>query len=417
MTSLKLMLQMAIHMIKFRARELLEQCRGYLHRLTYTPGPNPRKIVIVGGSYGGWRTAKLLANRIPSGYSITLIEKNKHHNHTFVFPRYCVYGGNETQAFIPREHSDLDFAPKGAFEMVFGECTSVSHTEKNSSYKVTLNDGTEIDASYLVVATGVHAPIPTQLKDQTRDGGIAELQSVQQKIADSSIIAVIGAGAAGVELATDIKYRYGSEKQVVLYNSRAHVLPRFPEQVHEMAEVEILNLGVELVHKTRPTIIDEHTLELPDGTTRKFDAVFNCTGGRAASGPFEKLLGNVIDPKSGQILVKSSLQVDDSSLSNVFALGDVAGTHGPKMGRAAFSQANVVVENIVRDIYKRPMLTYTPAPVENALLLTLGLSKSLLHMGNTYEMKEHPEDPSMGAKRIWTFFDVDYDRVMGEKSG
>lgn len=84
-------------------------------------------------------------------------------------------------------------------------------------------------------------------------------------------------------------------------------------------------------------------------------------------------------PKSiafnGEIIVKSTLQVDHlpSSKGNIFALGDVAQTGGPKQGRAGMVQGEVVLNNILRLIKNQQGLeNYEPLPFEGALQLTMG---------------------------------------------
>lgn len=90
----------------------------------------------------------------------------------------------------------------------------------------------------------------------------------------------------------------------------------------------------------------------------------------------------MIDQSSQFLKVSPSLQVfnkDESLggevLDNVYALGDIADTGGPKMARAAFIQARVVSMNVLNSITEmsRNKITYTPnTSVEGALLLTLG---------------------------------------------
>jgi NADH dehydrogenase FAD-containing subunit len=79
---------------------------------------------------------------------------------------------------------------------------------------------------------------------------------------------------------------------------------------------------------------------------------------------------------TGCISVLPTLQVlsQGETVPHVFALGDVADTEGPKMGRAAFFQAFVVRDNILSLIAGRNKLKdYSPIPeIEGALKLTLG---------------------------------------------
>lgn len=84
-----------------------------------------------------------------------------------------------------------------------------------------------------------------------------------------------------------------------------------------------------------------------------------------------------ISPDSQRILVQPTLQIQsaEKGADRMFALGDVAETMGPRMGRAAMFQAAVVASNIVAMIQgSPPKHVYEPrVEVEGALHLTLGI--------------------------------------------
>ncbi|XMA09185.1 hypothetical protein WAI453_001976 [Rhynchosporium graminicola] len=61
---------------------------------------------------------------------------------------------------------------------------------------------------------------PAKLLSTERSGAWAELKVLQERIKESMDIALVGAGAVGVQLATDIKSFY-PEKKVTLIHSRA----------------------------------------------------------------------------------------------------------------------------------------------------------------------------------------------------
>lgn len=71
-----------------------------------------------------------------------------------------------------------------------------------------------------------------------------------------------------------------------------------------------------------------------------------------------------------------TLQIDDGpekANPHIFALGDVAKTTGPRMERAARSQAEVVQSNIVSMINQQhPLGIYRPIDDDGVIKLTLG---------------------------------------------
>lgn len=78
---------------------------------------------------------------------------------------------------------------------------------------------------------------------------------------------------------------------------------------------------------------------------------------------------------SGHISVKSTLQIDDDSLPNVYACGDAADTNTPNPNaRSAMRQAEVVADNILLAIHgKKPRYPYKPQWGDGLIKLTLGL--------------------------------------------
>jgi apoptosis-inducing factor 2 len=402
--------------IKFYYALFCNKVRAILHRLTYSPGPNPKRVVVVGASFCGYTVAKQLANTLPSGYAVTVVEKTDCHNHTFVFPRFSVFDGHEDLAFIPMDKRNSTVTPKGSLEFIFDGCKEV-RKERNQNILI-LESGTTLAYEFLVIATGSQTSGLIDLGNKSKKEGISKLKRNQELIRVAKSIAIVGAGAVGVELATDIKYLYRDSKSVVLFNSRDHILPKFPKIVSQHVEPELERLNVVVRNNARPTVSGK-TLIFKDGTREDFDLVFVCTGAKSNSGPFKGILGDAIDEATGEIMVEDTLQVQNAKHPNVFALGDVMKNDGqPKMGRSAFVQSPTVVQNIVKLIKDGPnavLSKYKPDPLETALKLTLGLDRDLNHSTDFAEVQQHKEDYTMMSEYTWRFFDVDYEMFQGHR--
>lgn len=73
--------------------------------------------------------------------------------------------------------------------------------------------------------------------------------------------------------------------------------------------------------------------------------------------------------------MRPTLQIDDPSLPNIYACGDVAqtGVRNPN-ARAAMKQAQYVADNVVLAVQGRePSKLYTPSWADGVIKLTLGL--------------------------------------------
>jgi apoptosis-inducing factor 2 len=90
----------------------------------------------------------------------------------------------------------------------------------------------------------------------------------------SSKIVVIGGGAVGVQMATDIKELY-PEKSVTLVHSRKIVMNKFHNQLHNIIEQRCGDLGISLKLGSRvklprtgyPTDGSSFNVELEDGSS------------------------------------------------------------------------------------------------------------------------------------------------------
>lgn len=74
--------------------------------------------------------------------------------------------------------------------------------------------------------------------------------------------------------------------------------------------------------------------------------------------------------------VKSTLQIADDRFSNIYAAGDIVASTGPKNGRSAARQAEIVSNNVVRAIKGQSLTMYhSDMLIEGGIELTLGLVK------------------------------------------
>ncbi|TGO81440.1 hypothetical protein BPOR_1153g00030 [Botrytis porri] len=317
-------------------------------------------------------------------------------HYCFAFPRFSVLDGHEYKAFIPYEGL-LRCAPEGAISIVRGEAVDI-----HKNY-IELASNEKIAYEYLVIATG----------------GESELRSCQKAIQASSKIAVIGGGAVGVELATDIK-SFLPNKNVTLIHSRDRLLVRFGPQLHEVAYERLQELGVKVHFNERPSlpnikpfIPSETEIVFRDGQVETFDLVISCTGQSPNSSPLKTLLPNTIT-EDGFIRVEPTLQVkaEDEKHGNIFAIGDVAATNGPKMAFAGMAQAEVACSNILSLIrgYRNTLQPYIPTFIEGKTKLSLGKDRGVFFMENEndYLLKVSSHDTTdTDAKKVWKFFGAD----------
>ena len=243
----------------------IQRVQAASHRWTYRETPNPKNIVIIGGSYAGTWLARRLGETLPTGYRAVLIERNSHFNHLFAFPRYGVIPGREQMAFIPYNNIST-FGPPGILQHVRDSATDITETH------VTLSSGETIDYEYLAIATGSWQPPPSKATSTEKSEACTELQTSQQQISKANRIAVIGGGAVGVQIATDIA-SYFPQKNVTLVHSRSQLLPMFGPKLHENVVEAMKRLKIDLVLGERPQIDKGGVLSFAGGEKKQYDLV------------------------------------------------------------------------------------------------------------------------------------------------
>jgi apoptosis-inducing factor 2 len=243
------------------------------HSWAFSAVPFPKDIIVIGGSFTGVELARRLYDSIPTGHRVTLIEKNSHLNYVINFARYSVLKGHDDYGFIPY-HGIENAAPPGAFRYIQDTVVGI---EDGS---VHLEFGQKLDFACLAIATGSQQAYPATLVATEKEDGCKRLQGMQQNIQHATRIAVIGAGAVGIELATDIKSFY-PEKDVTIFHSRNQLLPHFGSRLHEHVLKKLQEAGIHVRLQERPEVLKEKgSLRLTNGSIETYDLIVSnsCDG-------------------------------------------------------------------------------------------------------------------------------------------
>ncbi|KAJ4334038.1 hypothetical protein N0V95_009272, partial [Ascochyta clinopodiicola] len=313
----------------------------------------PKNVVVVGGSYVGLSVAESLAKTSQDRFRVLLVEKNSHFQHLFAFPRYALTTKVDThKAFIPYQKSRL--GQEGL--IIQAKALQLTKEEVILDREVELDGQKTNRISYaaLAITTGTKLSPPSTLPGSEKLDGTTYLRQHAAQVEASKRIVIIGGGAVGVQMATDIKQLF-PEKSVTLVHSRAHVMNKFHPQLHAVVQQRFDELGVQTVLGKRvklpetgyPTDGTEFKVELVDGTKIPADFAIISTGQTPQSDLLRSLAPEAVDDQSF-IKVKDTLQIQHPSYPNIFALGDIAATKAHKAARPALKQAEVVAENIQR---------------------------------------------------------------------
>lgn len=210
---------------------------------------NEKRIIIIGASFAGLEVVRNLLKMSPKGIQIIIIDPRSHFNYCFAFPRLSVIDTNDRgKAFLP-------------FDLIFkslskkSKCKKIIHLqafvqEFHNGFIVLDNDEKRLSYDYAIIACGTTQSPPAHLLSHEKEEACKELKQFQAKVYRSHQIGIIGGGAVGVELATDIKTFY-EDKQVTILHSRKTLLNRFPNTVGEFVYRKLVNLGIHVLLETR----------------------------------------------------------------------------------------------------------------------------------------------------------------------
>ncbi|TSB02327.1 NAD(P)/FAD-dependent oxidoreductase [Sphingorhabdus contaminans] len=269
------------------------------------------RVAIVGGGYAGFSLARMLDNHV----DVTLIEAREAFVMTPATLRAVVEPDLLDEIVIPYDR----LLNRG--RVVHGRVVSIDPGG------ITLADDARIQADAIVVATGSRYAAPFKPQDDNIPSFKHTLISTAKQIAQSDSVVIVGSGAAGVELAGEIKVAFPGKK-VTLVGDQSRLFPMYTEKLHKELTQRFNALGVTVSLNSPVRNLKQTSAPFTGQITLANGSVLSgliipTIGAHAADSPAHELPGVRCEP-NGQLSVDSWLR--PSRLPNVFVLGDLAAT-------------------------------------------------------------------------------------------
>lgn len=342
-----------------------------------------KKIVILGGGYGGVTTGKHLAKKFKknSDVQIQLIDRNPYH--TLLTELHEVAANRTPEDAIRIELKKMFEGRK--VDVVLDEINSIDF-KGNKLQSAT----TTYDYDYLVIGTGCKPSffgIPgaeenaltlwsyedaVKLKEQVRTmfGNAA-------KVADPAIrrkmltFVVVGAGFTGIELIGELSefrdelckefYIDREDVRLVVADMAPKILPILPDKLIEKSARYLEKRGVEIITSAKITGVNKDSVVLGDQQLEADTIVW--TAGVEGS----DLVGTLDVQQQGRkrIVTNDKLQsVDHDNVyivgDNIFYIPEGETRPVPQMVENAEQAGPVIAHNIHADVHNQPKKSYKP---------------------------------------------------------
>lgn len=300
--------------------------------------PNGKKVVIVGGGFGGLSAARAL-NGLP--IEITLVDRQNHH--CFQPLLYQVATAVVSPADIAWPIRAI-LRNQRNIRVLMAKVTGV-----DVAAKVVHTDSVSLPYDYLVLATGAthsyfghdewaeYAPGLKTIANATEIRGRlllafehAELVSDEAKRRALLTFVIVGGGPTGVEMAgaiaevalhtlpNDFSEIDPRSARILLIEAGPRLLPSFPENLSDYAKDTLEKKGVTVMTSSRVTNCDAHGVTV-DG--QRIEASTIIWGAGVVASPAAQWLGAAHDP-AGRVKVAPDLSVPGHK--NMFVVGDTA---------------------------------------------------------------------------------------------
>ena len=354
-----------------------------------------KKIVIVGGGAGGLELATQLGRKLGrhKKAKITLVDRN--HSHLWKPLLHEVAAG--TLRLDDNEVTYLGQANRHHFRFRFGTMEALDRARREIYLAPTLDeDGNEVSPrriipyDTLVLAVGSvtndfgipgvkeYAWPLNEPRDARRFHRRLLAASVHCQILDGEEpldIAIVGAGATGVELAAELHHTvrqfvsYGLDKidpgriRITLVSSTSRILPGLPEDLSGAVHAKLESLGIDILCDERVIEIGKDAVFTASG--KRLPALVTVWAGGIKAPDFLANLAGLESNRTNQLVVGATLQTRRDE--HIYALGDCAaapwlgredGVIVPPRAQAAHQQATLLARSLGRQLKGKPPLSF-----------------------------------------------------------
>ena len=357
----------------------------------------PHRIVIVGGGAGGLELATRLGDTLgrQGKAEITLIERKQ----SYVWKPKLHEIAAGSMDIGDHEVAYLAQAHWHGFRFRIGQMTGLDRRTREVHVAPFMDeDGKEVTPARsfpydtLVIAVGSQSNdfgTPGVREHALKLETVADARRFHMRMVNACVrahaqrtplrpeqlhVAIIGAGATGVELAAELHHTtrevvaYGLDRvdadkdiRLALIEAAPRVLPALPERLSQSTERLLRKLGVEVHTQAKVAEVLADGVRLADGRILPAELVVWAAGVKGAE--FLSRLDGLETNRINQLVVRQTLQT--TADDHIFAMGDCAACPWPEKNgfvppraQAAHQQASHLYKQLQRRIAGKPVEDY-----------------------------------------------------------
>ncbi len=317
-------------------------------------------LVLLGAGHAHVEVLRRFARRPEAGVRLTLVARAPVTPYSGRLPALI-------RGDCARADAQIDLGPLAAVagaRLVITEATGIDL----SARLVAVDDRPSVRFDLLSIDVGGVPAMPEGIGIAVKPIGLflAALIRMEGKLANGARLALVGAGAAGTELALALARRFRGRFRLTLVCDTPEPLMEAPPSARAVVRTALADARVELVCGVRAGVPAGGKLALSDGSVIEAEEVLWATN---ALGPKLLAESGLICDAAGCVLVDASLRSRGHDF--VFAAGDCAAIEGaprPKAGVWAVRAGPVLAANLRRAAQGEPPRAWRPQADALAIL-------------------------------------------------